>query len=105
MHRRAPPHWRAVRRCDARDEADEAMNGRKEPRMARINAGDTTRIGNRGNRIMSPIHVIRVIRGFFCIAASLAILICSAAAELPTPTLPSPFVVVDLSIGESQEVT
>jgi murein DD-endopeptidase MepM/ murein hydrolase activator NlpD len=29
----------------------------------------------------------------------------AALAELPVPTLPSPFVAVDLSIGESQEVT
>jgi murein DD-endopeptidase MepM/ murein hydrolase activator NlpD len=29
----------------------------------------------------------------------------SAVAQLPTPTLPSPFVALDLSIGESQEMT
>ena len=36
-----------------------------------------------------------------------AVVLCRrpALAQLPTPTLPSPFVAVDLNVGESQQVT
>src|SRR5436190_23376458 len=44
-------------------------------------------------------------RRLWLVGIAVALVARPASAELPTPTLSSPFVAVDLSIGEMQDVT
>src|SRR5437773_1842864 len=78
--------------------------GKKGPRMTRINADYVFSMRHSNGFSLNSIRGIRIIRGLLFIVFSLAVLSRQASAELPTPTLPSPFVAVDLKVGESEEV-
>src|SRR5215831_3012426 len=73
--------------------------------MTRMNADERSKILTSSRSSMNPIRVIRVIRGFLCVTFGLIVWIRQAAAQPPAPTLPSPFVAVDLNVGEVQTVT
>src|SRR5205085_11470813 len=95
MHRRASRHWRAVRRCDARHQTN-----------AVISSAGTKLVPERRKLIVHPrLSGSRFAPGYKPMKRLLAILVTLTPipllAELPTPTLPAPFIAVDLAIGDS----
>ena len=118
MRRRAAPDQRAVCGCAAADEADAAID--------RLGTAATAHLfQRRGTEAQRRREEYRTDLTASCDSVSLRLCVneecghatnhvdsshspsshAHASAELPKPTLPSPFVAVDLNIGESQEVT